>query len=90
MTLTISIGASTIVDGTSLVIDADSVLSLGAPKTGLLLALEQIEFKEHSKLYVADIGISNTVWRKFGSRSKHGIPFGGEWIAGLKYRAGID
>ena len=84
--LTISAGIATIVDGTDLVIHADSVLFLGAPKTGLLAALGNIETAEHGKLYVADIGISNTVWRKFAIRSRHGIDYEGEWITGLRYQ----
>lgn len=81
-----SSGVATVVDGTELVIHADSVLFLGAPKTGLLAALGNIETSEHSKLFVADIGISNTVWRKFGIRSRNGIDYEGEWVAGLRYQ----
>lgn len=62
------------------------VLSLGAPKTGLLIALGRKEnFKDHQNLLVADIGISNTAWKKFGTRSRHGVDFGSEWVAVLQY-----
>ena len=79
-----------LVDGTSLVIDADAVLFLGAPKTGFLAALGNIEAPEYSKFYVADIGISNSVWRKSGIRSRQGIDYGSEWVASLRYQRGSE
>ena len=84
------VGVAAVADGTSLVIDADTVLFLGAPKTGFLTAVGHIETLEHSKYYVADIGISNTVWRKSGIRSRQGIDYAGEWVAGLRYQRGSE
>ena len=66
------------------------MLSLGAPKAGLLVALGQSIPLDQIKLLVADIGISNRVWRKFGTRSKYGVEFGSEWIAELQYLLGAD
>ena len=64
------------------------VLSLGAPKTGLLTAISGNPTCERWKLFVADIGISNTAWKKFGTRRRHGIKFGSEWVTGLQYQTG--
>ena len=69
---------------------ADFVLSLGAPKTGLLAASGEPELTKECKHFVADIGISNKAWRKFGTRSKDGVHFGSEWVTGMRYRAGSE
>ncbi|KAL8911141.1 MAG: hypothetical protein Q9171_003632 [Xanthocarpia ochracea] len=65
------------------------ILALGAPKTGLLpLFTEAV--KEGDKLwnvFVADVGISNSVWKKFGTRRRCGVEFGGEWVAELRFVA---
>lgn len=60
------------------------MISLGAPKLGLL----NIGDWATAKLFVADIGISNTAWRKYGTRRRHGIEFGSEWVVGLEYYPG--
>lgn len=78
------------VDGIDLVIRPDFVLSLGAPKTGLLAALGRSISFDQIKLLVADIGISNRIWKKFGTRFKYGVEFGSEWTAGLTYHAGVE
>ena len=64
------------------------VLSMGAPKTGLLIALERVEGVDNLGLYVADIGISPTAWKRFGTRRKHGVEFGGEWVLAIQYEGG--
>ncbi len=65
------------------------ILALGAPKTGLLpLFTEAV--KEGDKLwnvFVADVGISNSVWKKFGTRRRCGVEFGSEWVAELRFVA---
>lgn len=83
-------GMPTIVDDTNIVIRSDFVLSLGAPKAGLLAALGTDPKYEKWKLFVADIGISNTAWKKFGTKRRHGIDYGHEWVAALKYQANAD
>lgn len=86
-----SSGLRTITHETDLVIRADFVISLGAPKVGLLTALARSSAYEKWKLFVADIGISNTAWRKFGTRrSRNGVNFGGEWVAALRYYGGAE
>ena len=87
----IPIGLATITDATDLVIRPDFVLSLGAPKVGLLTALGRSSSYEKWKLFVADIGISNKTWRKFGTRrSRNGVNFGSEWVAALRYYGGAE
>lgn len=67
-----------------LVIQADFILSLGAPKVGLVTALLKSDKKW--KLFLADIGICNSTWKKFGiSRRMEGVEFGGEWVVGLGF-----
>ncbi len=78
-------------DGTDLVIRADSVLSLGAPKVGLLAALVRSLAYEKWNTFVVDIGISNIAWRKMGTRqSRSGVDFGNEWVVTLRYHAGVE
>lgn len=62
------------------------VVCMGAPKSGLLRALEN-GIGDNWSLYVADIGISNTAWRKYGSRRRHGVEFAMEWVCQLFYSA---
>lgn len=65
---------------------ADHVLSLGAPKNGLLLGMEKVDsFKNHLSWMVADIGIGKQVWKRFGLRTKHGVDFGADWVATLAF-----
>ncbi|SLM39252.1 YjeF N-terminal domain [Lasallia pustulata] len=71
-------------DGVAVEFPADYVISMGAPRLGLL----SIGDWATAKLFVADIGISNTAWRKYGTRRRHGIEFGSEWVVGLRYHAG--
>lgn len=79
-----SIEVAAIAGGADLVIHADVVLSLGAPKTGLLRAMDKAgaDRMEH---IVADIGISNKVWQKLGTRFKDGVQFPSEWVVGIEY-----
>ena len=84
------VGSATVVDGIDLVIRPDFVLSLGAPKTGLLAALGKSIPFDQIQLLVADVGISNRIWKKFGTRFKYGVDFGSEWTAGLRYQVGVE
>ncbi len=71
-----------------------AIVSLGAPKSWLLNSLrergsEQGPLEGDPALYVADIGISNVVWKRLGgNRRSKGIDFGGEWVLGLRWQAG--
>ena len=82
------IGMPTVMDNsTSLVINTDFVISLGAPKIGLLLALDRNPVYQRWELFVADIGINNSAWRKYGTKRKYGIDFGPEWVTALEYKS---
>jgi enhancer of mRNA-decapping protein 3 len=81
----ISTGEVTLTEGVRLCVNATSVVCLGAPKTGILNALlsgERISWT----VAVADIGIPQIVWRKYGTRRRHGIDFGNKWLVPLKYQ----
>ena len=75
-------------DGTELVITANFVLSLGAPKQGLLTAMHVLKDGANPSLFVADIGIPTVAWKKLGTRRKRGVEFAGEWVAVLRLREG--
>ncbi|KAL9030545.1 MAG: hypothetical protein Q9196_001349 [Gyalolechia fulgens] len=72
-----------------LLIRPTHVLALSAPKTGLLAAMAQSEEEQRRlwKVFVADVGISNSVWKKFGTRRRYGVDFGTEWVAELGFTA---
>lgn len=71
--------------GSHLYVKAESVVCLGAPKTGILKALVSGE-RLNWNLSVADIGIPQVVWRKYGTRRRHGIDFGNKWVVPLKFQ----
>ncbi|KAJ5328359.1 hypothetical protein MYU51_003719 [Penicillium brevicompactum] len=82
-----STGEVTIADGARLCVNATSVVCLGAPKTGILNALLSAERVSWAvAVAVADIGIPQIVWRKYGTRRRHGIDFGNKWVVPLKYQ----
>lgn len=78
------------VDGQPLVMTSKHILSLGAPKTGLLNAMALgLEGMEPTwQVWVGDIGISAAAWQKHGSRRKHGVDFGCEWVVPVKFVLG--
>lgn len=80
-----SIGEVTLVAGGRLCVNATSVVCLGAPKTGVLNALLSGE-RLTWNVSVADIGIPQVVWRKYGTRRRHGIDFGNKWVVPLKFQ----
>lgn len=73
------------VEGSPLCVNATSVVCLGAPKTGILSASLSGEELSWS-LAVADIGIPQIVWRKYGTRRRHGIDFGNRWVVPLRFQ----
>ncbi|KAL3459075.1 hypothetical protein BJX64DRAFT_279469 [Aspergillus heterothallicus] len=72
-------GEVTLVEGGQLRISSTAVVCLGAPKSGLVNALIAGEGSSW-KLSVADIGIPQITWRKYGTRRRHGIDFGNRWV----------
>ncbi|KAI5807086.1 hypothetical protein EDC01DRAFT_742943 [Geopyxis carbonaria] len=65
------------------------VVCMGAPKSGVLHALTGGHGSSW-KLYVADIGISNTAWRKYGTRRRHGVEFAADWVVSLQYHGSVS
>ncbi|KAL1961678.1 hypothetical protein VTN77DRAFT_1316 [Rasamsonia byssochlamydoides] len=80
-----SSGDVTIVQGARLCVSSKSVVCLAAPKTGVMQALLSGEGSSW-QLSVADIGISQVVWRKYGTRRRHGVDFGNRWVVPLRYQ----
>ncbi|KAB8200153.1 peptidyl-prolyl cis-trans isomerase [Aspergillus parasiticus] len=74
-----SSGEVTVMEGGRVCVSSKSVVCLGAPKTGIINALLAGEGLTWS-LSVADIGIPQIVWRKYGTRRRHGIDFGNRWV----------
>ncbi|KAL8729280.1 MAG: hypothetical protein Q9181_005059 [Wetmoreana brouardii] len=68
-------------------VKATHVLALGAPKKGLLEAEISGRGTLTWGLFVADIGISNSVWKKFGTKRRDGVNFGAEWVAELEFES---
>lgn len=73
------------VDGTHLVMTSHVVISLGAPKTALLDVLTAYPDPTTVKVFVVDIGISAVAWQKHGSRRRHGVEFGNDWVVEVTY-----
>jgi enhancer of mRNA-decapping protein 3 len=81
-----STGEVTQVDGEPLTVRSHNVVCLGAPKTGLLQALVTGDSASAKwQLSLADIGIPKAAWKKFGSRRRHGVDFGKDWVTALKF-----
>jgi enhancer of mRNA-decapping protein 3 len=85
-------GKVNIIDGAKLYVHPRYVVALGAPKQGLLKAMElgydqadDITVDEW-KLYLADIGLSATIWRKGATKLRRGIDFDDRWILELRYQ----
>ncbi|KAL1996217.1 hypothetical protein VTN49DRAFT_269 [Thermomyces lanuginosus] len=62
-----------------------SVVCLGAPKTGVMLAFAS-GVASSWQLSVADVGVSQVVWRKYGTRRCNGVDFGNRWVVPLMYQ----
>lgn len=74
---------TTLDDAEPFYIKAKFVVCMGAPKTGVRAALQTAG--SGWILWVVDIGIPNTAWRKYGSRRRHGVEFGAEWVSQIEY-----
>ncbi|KAI9841487.1 MAG: enhancer of mRNA decapping [Thelocarpon superellum] len=84
-----STGEVSLIEGETLILRADLVVAMGAPKTGLLNAIVAGQGQSW-QLWAVDLGISNTAWRKYGTRRRHGVDFAQEWVVTLQYRAAGD
>jgi enhancer of mRNA-decapping protein 3 len=86
-------GKVSIVDGRQLYIHADFVVSMGAPKKGLLEAMslgEGIADEDSTgwQLFVADIGLGPAAWKKSGTRLRKGVEFEGSWVLQMRFQGG--
>lgn len=90
-------GKIAIIDGGQLFVKPRYVVSLGAPKRGLLEAVTPSpngEFEpfgnaaqdDHWRLFIADMGLGSAVWRKAGTKVRKGIDFDGKWVLEMQYR----
>ncbi|KAI0857927.1 YjeF-related protein N-terminus-domain-containing protein [Xylaria cubensis] len=90
-----SSGKIGVIDGSKLCIQPRYVVALGAPKSGLLKALESADevgdviTTDEWKIYLADIGLGPLVWRK-AARIRRGIDFDDSWVMQLRYQSGQD
>ncbi|ORY59049.1 YjeF-related protein N-terminus-domain-containing protein [Pseudomassariella vexata] len=92
-------GKVNIIDGARLYVHPRYVIALGAPKQGLLRAM-QIGYEEQAdiavedwKLYLADIGLgASTIWRKAATKLRRGIgiDFGDKWVMEMRYQQQLD
>ena len=87
--LSATTGLITEAEGQLLLMNASSVVALGSPKTGLLQAMT-IDGAESQgwNVLVADMGISNSVWARHGTRRRGGVEFGGEWVVQVRFVVG--
>lgn len=89
-------GRVNVIDGAKLYVHPRYVVALGAPKQGLLKALEMgddqgdILMPEEWKLFLADVGLGPIVWRKAATKIRRGIEFDDHWVLELKYRSQFE
>ncbi|KAI1114646.1 YjeF-related protein N-terminus-domain-containing protein [Nemania sp. NC0429] len=86
-----SSGRVNVIDGAKLYVQPRYVVALGAPKSGLLKAMEgmdeagDITAADEWKVYLADLGLGATVWRK-AAKIRRGADFEGNWVLHLRYQ----
>ncbi|KAG8165678.1 hypothetical protein KVR01_004230 [Diaporthe batatas] len=94
-------GEPTVQDGHSLYIRPRYVVSVGAPKKGLLEAISYGDADDSEtvtghvtddsvldwSLFLVDIGLGPAVWKRAGTKIRRGIDFGNKWALQIKYRS---
>ncbi|KAH8599624.1 YjeF N-terminal domain-containing protein [Bisporella sp. PMI_857] len=92
-------GKVNIIDGRQLYLHAKYVVCMGAPKKGLLEAMALGEGAVHGngigsgnewQLFVADVGLGAAVWKKSGTRLRHGVEFDGSWVLGMRFQGNAE
>lgn len=97
-------GRPTIQDGHSLYIRPRYVVSIGAPKKGLFEAIAAADIEDNEtaaghtsddtvldwSLFLVDIGLGASVWKRAGTKIRKGIDFGNKWALQIKYQSGAD
>lgn len=94
-------GKIAIIDGGPLFVKPRYVVSIGAPKRGLLEAVtppdddgipqpEALGYaaahEDGWRLFIVDMGLGSAVWRKAGTKMRRGIDFDGHWVLEMEYR----
>lgn len=97
-------GMPTVQDGHSLYIRPRYVVSIGAPKKGLFEAIAMADIEDDEtvtgrisddtvldwSLFLVDIGLGASVWKRAGTKIRRGIDFGNKWALQIKYQSGAD
>ncbi|KAK2011137.1 DFDF domain-containing protein [Colletotrichum eremochloae] len=93
-----STGKVSIIDGGRLYVKPRYVVAMGAPKKGLLEAMAPVSDsdptgaetaaveEEDWKLFIADMGLGATVWKKAGTKIRRGIDFDDKWVLQMRYQ----
>ncbi|KAF2758972.1 hypothetical protein EJ05DRAFT_475208 [Pseudovirgaria hyperparasitica] len=81
-----STGEISILEGEPLELRAKHVVCLGAPRTGILRALDNGVSGAEWVLWVVDIGL-NRPWKKAGISNGRGVAFGSDWVVKVEYVA---
>ncbi|KAK1992649.1 DFDF domain-containing protein [Colletotrichum falcatum] len=93
-----STGKVSIIDGGRLYVKPRYVVAMGAPKKGLLEAMAPVSEsdpagaetaaaeEEDWKLFIADMGLGATVWKKAGTKIRRGIDFDDKWVLQMRYQ----
>jgi enhancer of mRNA-decapping protein 3 len=94
-----SSGRINLIDGAHLYVKPRWVVALGAPKRGLVEALTaaheaeadggiaRMESAEDEwKLYVADMGLGASVWKRAGTRMRKGVNFEDQWVLEMQWQ----
>jgi enhancer of mRNA-decapping protein 3 len=80
-----STGEVAILEGEPLEVRAKYIVCLGAPRSGLLKAIQNGSGREPEWLiWVVDIGV-NRPWKQAGIGGGKGIKFGGEWVVQARF-----
>lgn len=97
-------GRPTVQDGHSLYIRPRYVVSIGAPKKGLFEVIAAADTEDNEtvtghivddtvldwSLFLVDIGLGASVWKRAGTKIRRGIDFGNKWALQIKYQSGAD
>lgn len=78
-------GKIAIIEGSPLYLNARYVVSMSAPKKGLLQAMIAGEGQAW-QLFVVDVGIGDAAWKKAGTRMRRGVEFDQDWVVGLRFQ----
>ncbi|TQN74763.1 Enhancer of mRNA-decapping protein 3 [Colletotrichum shisoi] len=97
-----STGKVSIIDGGRLYVKPRYVVAMGAPKKGLLEAMAPVSDsdptgtetavaeEEDWKLFIADMGLGATVWKKAGTKIRRGIDFDDKWVLQMRYQTALS